>query len=369
MTGDEEQPAAASRWERTVRAIRETRRGRVGFVLAFCVLGWWLYDLVLGIRNVLLSGRDTRDLELVLDPDFDYHETLELTSRAAFHVSRDWWAIGTSVLIVVLLLLAVRFLDRLRGRPAWRELGLRGGVARPWTWIVWLPLLPALSWIAWRLLGTEPEPIAVPFTWGEYLFPFSREGSNPIVSIIGLHDSARPVWWLRSGISALVGSMFLYGFAWRQLRRTGLRFWTTAGLGIAFITTLSAVDLSIRASVPDDSPWEMIGSELFFTAVFALEFILSGWIVDRWGGRVWPLAIAAIASQLPNLCLDLRYADELIAQRWISGPSDLLRLSAWDTLPLVFLALLTLLGPRLGLPSLPRDAVAYSPARGDGSTT
>jgi hypothetical protein len=331
-----------SRREKFARTLRETKRGRTWFVISFFAICAWLPEFVLWIRDLLLSGKDAHDREFVLSGSYDSDEALEVTSRATFYVSRDWWSIAIALSILALCIWAVRFLEPVRRKRICHELGLRGGGFTTWKWIACLALLPALIWIGFVLLVSEPAHTAEPFTWKEYFFPFPGDGPHCVDSVFLQNDSARPVWWLRAGLSSLAAQVFLYGFAWRQLRRAGTRFWPTSLLLIALGAVADIVSQLVIFAEQGLPPFDVIGTHLILTAVFSLHIPLSGWIVERWGGSIWPLAIAHLAPWLPEVLLDTRYDRFPFSRELEYGLPAFLGLALWYSLPLILLALLTL---------------------------
>ena len=91
---------------------------------------------------------------------------------------------------------------------------------------------------------------------------------------------------------------------------------------------------------------------LFVTAVVSIA--LTGWIFERWGGRVWVPALAGLSMQLPYLLGFPHYRTGLI----LGSDDDLWLVTVAGTFnwlgPLILLAVMTRVAPRLGLPPLDR---------------
>jgi hypothetical protein len=356
MTGERETRPGAGRWMRFLHATREKRSGRVFFILGLYALGQWTWPFTRWLRELLVSGMDSWHRDVELSESVNLEGVRDLAGRAAFYFSYNWWTILGSVVVLTLCLFGVRFLTGVRGRASLVELGLRGRVPSAWKWICILALLPTVVWIGYVLLTTEPEFMRRPFTWKAYFFPYSAEGPGSLLWLMDPNHSCRPVWWLRSGVYVLTTTVLLYGFAWLQLRRSGIGFAVSALLLVGVNVLYLLVSYRGLYFGMTDAPGEVITAALIALATVAVHIPLCGWIVERWGGRVWPIAIAALAPQLPRLVVDVHYVRASITSGFDSPAVAILVYSLWISAALCLLALLTLLGPRLGLPSLREPA-------------
>ena len=367
MTGSEEEPPVENRWRKLVRTARETRRGRFLFILGLCLFGTWMWTLVIWGRDLLLSGSVSWEPARPFSESFNLGGLHGRVGKLASGVPYEWWAILCSVLVLLLCFLGARFLDGTHGRATWGSLGLRGRVSRHWKWIACLVLLPGVVRIAYVYLGTEPAWSYPPFSWKVYLFPYSEIDDGMTRWWSQDEGSSRPAWLLRSMLGAIAYAVLLYGFTWPRLRRIGISF---VGSAVLLVVTERAVHV-ILYYVPQletlSSSWDVAGGVLIALAIGAVHVPVSGWIVERWGGRVWPLAIASFALQLPELLVDFRYLGSITTSPFESYSASLLLHSAWGIMPLALLALLallTLLGPRLGLPSLREKSATATPTPG-----
>ncbi len=353
MTDGASSSSASTSWR---SFIRESRWGRTVFLLLLLLLCSWMSWLVFSLRDaiVVAGGWGEQGASESLGNRFNVEGLASLGSHIASSVTREWWEIIAGLLILGVCLAALRFLDDLRPRAALAEVGLRGGLPRGWGRLALVPLLPPLVWVGYVMLTTEGEFRTVTWTWKEYFFPFSDTEGTLMGAIFG-NRAARPVWWLNGGVAAIAGAVLSYGLVWKQLRRLGFGFMATVGLFMLATVVLTVVE-RIRYPLSMDSfgllTAVLLYLFLFVTAVVSIA--LTGWIFERWGGRVWVPALAGLSMQLPYLLGFPHYRTGLI----LGSDDDLWLVTVAGTFnwlgPLILLAVMTRVAPRLGLPPLDR---------------
>lgn len=353
MTDGASSSSASTSWR---SIIRESRWGRTVFLLLLLFSCHWMSRLVFTLRDAIIVAGEwgEKGASESLGNQFNVEGLASLGSHIASSVTREWWEILAGLLTFGVCLAALRFLDGLRPRAALAEVGLRGGLPRGWGRLALVPLLPPLVWLGYVMLTTEGEFRTVPWTWNEYFFPLSDTEGTLLGAMFG-NRAARPVWWLNGGVVAIAGAVLSYGLVWKQLRRLGFSFMATVGLYMLVTVILTVIE---RIWYPMSiDPFDLLTAVLLYLFLFvtaAVSIALTGWIFEQWGGRVWVPALVTLSSQLPFL-LGFPHFRSLAIQ---GSEEDLWLITGASTFymfgPLILLAVLTRVAPRLGLPPIPR---------------